>query len=230
MIAPVQGRSTRHSRSRQSNHLSLSVLPLLHVACVIFVQTAVAEPAGAHDLERTQVSLTFARDGSFVLDVTNDLNWLKLRLQPFARGRHDLAALAEVFVDRVVLFVDGHEVRPTSAELLAPMPHAAAVGAPTLAAYRLRGRMPAGARTLRWYYGLVIDPYPLVLHRADGRTISEVVYGDAWSRTLDIGGQFDDRVWMPAPVARQLPIAIMLGVFGMALGYRIVRRGAPQTN
>ena len=35
----------------------------------------------AHDLERTQVALTFARDGSFTLDVSNDPRWLKLRLE-----------------------------------------------------------------------------------------------------------------------------------------------------
>jgi hypothetical protein len=216
----VHGRSLRCSRNSESN-----ASRRLRFVLVTFVAAAGARSLHAHDLERTQVSLTFARDGSFVLDVANDVNWLKLRLEPFARGRHDLASLGDVFADRVVLFVDGHEVRPTSAELVAPVAHAVSASAPPLATYRLRGRMPAGARTLRWYYGLVIDPYPLALHRADGRTISEVVSGDAWSRTLDISGQFEDRSWIPAPVARQLPIVIMLGVFGMALGYRVTRGG-----
>ena len=45
-------------------------------------------------------------------------------------------------------------VRPSSVEFL----DQAADG---LAIYRLRGRVPADARTLRWFYGLVIDPYPL---------------------------------------------------------------------
>jgi len=188
-----------------------------------------AGQALGHDLERTRVSVAFRRDGSFVVDVTNDMNWLRLRLETFAPGRRDLAALAEVFRDRVVLFVDGHEVRPTSAEFIPPVPQGASPEAPVLATYRLRGRMPLDARTLRWYYGLVIDPYPLALHRADGRSISDVVYGDAWSRSLDISGQFEESHWIPAPIARQLPLAIMVGVFAMALGYRLVGRRTSTT-
>ena len=50
--------------------------------------------------------------------------------------------------------------------------------------------MPPDARTLRWFYGLVIDPYPLTIRRADGRIVVEEVQGDAWSRTIDLSGQF----------------------------------------
>jgi len=89
----------------------------------------VAGHAQAHDLERTQVLLTFARDGSFVLDVANDPNWLKLRLESFPGP----------FADRIVMWVDGREVRPASVEF---MPGAPAV-------HRMRGRMPREARTLR---------------------------------------------------------------------------------
>jgi hypothetical protein len=128
--------------------------------------------ASAHDLERTQVSLTFARDGTFVLDVRNDPSWLKLRLESF-KGP---------FADRVVMWVDGREIRPDSVEL---------VPGPDLATHRLRGRMPLDAKTLRWYYGLVADPYPLTVRRADGRIIVEEVGGDAWSRAIDIADQFD---------------------------------------
>jgi hypothetical protein len=178
------------------------VLRLLRFAFVVIVGTVATAPASAHDLERTNVTLTFARDGSFVLDVANDPDWLLLRLEPFADAaglktrtttiadvvpafrpaiERDarLASLGRVFVDRVVLFVDGHEVRPASAEYMA-----------SLATYRLRGRMPVHAQSLRWYYGLVIDPYPLTIRRADHRSITEWIAGDAWSRSLDVSGQF----------------------------------------
>ena len=59
-----------------------------------------------------------------------------------------------------------------------------------LAAYTLRGRMPEGARTLRWYYGLVVDPYPLTVTLADGSETTEWVQGDAWSTSLALGGPF----------------------------------------
>jgi hypothetical protein len=138
------------------------------IALTLLLTTAL----DAHDFERTQVTITFARDGWFVLDVTNDTAWLEHRLIPFGGD----------FVDRVVLFVDGREVRPTLAEV---------VPGPVVSTYRLRGRMPLDARTLRWYYGLVIDPYPLTIRRADGRVQVEEIAGDAWSGAIDVSGQFD---------------------------------------
>jgi hypothetical protein len=151
-------------------------LRFLFVASAAFVVALVAE-SHAHDLERTQVTIVFARDGSFVADVVNDRAWLALRLADFRGG----------FADRVVLWVDGHEVRPSSVEYIADGGNDADR---PLARYRLRGRMPTDARTLRWYYGMVIDPYPLTIRRADGRILVEEIAGDAWSRTLDVSGQF----------------------------------------
>jgi hypothetical protein len=140
------------------------------VAWLVAVAIAIAIPAAAHDLEKTQVSITFARDGSFVADVANDPDWLKLRLE----------SIPGPFADRVVFWVDGHEIRPESVELISGTP----------AVNRLRGRMPIDAHTLRWFYGLVIDPYPLTIRRADGRLVVEEVEGNAWSRTIDLSGQF----------------------------------------
>jgi hypothetical protein len=143
-------------------------------AWLVGVLIAMAIPAAGHDLEKTQVSITFARDGSFVADVANDSSWLKLRRE----------SIPGPFADRVVLWVDGHEIRPESVEFIAG----------PFAVNRLRGRVPTNARTLRWFYGLVIDPYPLTIRRADGRLIVEEVGGDAWSRTIDLSGQFREPV------------------------------------
>ena len=147
----------------------------------------------AHDLERTQVSIVFARDGTFVLDVANDPSWLKLRLESFPGS----------FADRVVLWVDGREIRPTSVEFLPP-PAGSDPDRVALATYRLRGRMPDDAHTLRWYYGLVIDPYPLTIRRADGRLVVEEIGGDAWSRTIDLSGQFQ------APLLNENVVVMLL--------------------
>ncbi|MGH9176145.1 MAG: hypothetical protein ACRD1H_17390, partial [Vicinamibacterales bacterium] len=43
--------------------------------------------ATGHDLERTQVTLTFDDRGSFELDIANDPAWLLLRLESFAGGQ-----------------------------------------------------------------------------------------------------------------------------------------------
>src|SRR5262252_8542325 len=151
---------------------------LARCLCILaFVHFCISPASFAHDLERTRVALTFSRDGGFVLDVSNDPAWLKLRLESFPGP----------FADRVVLFVDGHEVRPTSTEFIpaaATPPVATSTpssGEAPLATYRLRGRLPLDARTLRWYYGLVGDPYPLVVRHADGKVYVEEIPGDDWS-------------------------------------------------
>jgi hypothetical protein len=138
--------------------------------CTSFALLVAGASVSAHDLEKTQVSITFARDGSFVADVANDPSWLTLRLE----------SIPGPFADRVVFWVDGREIRPDSVEFLPG----------TSAIHRMRGHLPMDARTLRWFYGLVIDPYPLTIRRADGRVVVEEVQGDAWSRTIDLSGQF----------------------------------------
>jgi hypothetical protein len=177
----------------------------------------VAATAWAHDPERTQVLLTFARDGSFVLDVSNDPNWLRTRMERFERGGPERTAphrSGQIFIDRVVLWVDGREIQPSSAELIL------ARSEDGLATYRLRGRMPHDVRTLRWYYGLVIDPYPLTIRRADGKTITETIQGDAWSGSIDLSGQFVPP--LRATIERQLPIAVLLALFTAGLSIRLM--------
>ena len=173
---------------------------------------ALGAAASAHDLERTQVSIVFARDGSFVADVANDPGWLALRLESVP-GR---------FADRVVLWVDGHEIRPSSVEYLPPSARPERVEG--LATYRLRGRMPADAHTLRWYYGLVIDPYPLTIRRADGRVLVEEIGGDAWSRTIDLSGPFH------APLLNEEVVGILLaGLLTVPVFMRFLSRHRANT-
>ena len=207
MIAPVTRRSTQNPRTSPRESVALSVQRFLRLTFVIVIASETV--ASAHDLERTRVSIVFARDGSFVADVVNDPRWLALRQE----------SIPGPFADRVVLWVDGHEIHPSSVEFIPFDSHALAQGrAERLATYRLRGRMPADAHTLRWYYGLVIDPYPLTIRRADGRLLVEEVGGDAWSRTIDLSGQFhtplvNQRI-IGAVIAALLlvPVAIRLGL------------------
>jgi hypothetical protein len=168
MIPPVSRRSTQNTPTSLGSGIALRVRRFLRSTSVVWLMSGAM--ASAHDLEKTQVSITFARDGSFVADVANDPSWLALRTE----------SIPGPFADRVVLWVDGREIRPASVEFIGGTP----------AINRLRGRVPMNAQTLRWFYGLVIDPYPLTIRRADGRIIVEEVQGDAWSRSLDLSGQF----------------------------------------
>jgi hypothetical protein len=162
----------------------------------------------AHDLERTRVHLTFAPDGSFVLDIANDPQWLLLRLEPFLEDYPDiparaasrqlsaaarderLAVLAPVMRDRIVVFVDGREIRPATVVYAPPATATEPDGTPSPGHYRMQGRVPPDARLLRWFYGIVADPYPLVISRADGEGYTEWIGGTVWSRPIDLTGQF----------------------------------------
>ena len=186
------------------------------VALTLVVFAAFGAPVCAHDLERTRVTLTFAENGAFVLDVAHDPNWLILRLESFAGGRvfarrtdaardARLRELAPVLIDRVVLWVDGREVHPESAEYLS-----------SESTFRLRGRMPLDARTLRWLYGAVGDPYPLIVRRADGRTLTELIDGSNWSGTLDLSGQFK-----PTRFAGVDHIVLLVAFFALTIGLRM---------
>ena len=175
---------TQRPQHTQSRDFSLRNLRTLRSICCASLIVYGAARISAHDLEKTQVSIVFARDGSFVADVANDPAWLTLRMQ----------SIPGPFADRVVFWVDGKEIRPDSVELLP--------GPPTT--NRLRGRVPLDARTLRWYYGLVVDPYPLTIRRADGRMVVEEVQGNAWSGTIDLAGQFR------APLVNQKTVGLAI--------------------
>jgi hypothetical protein len=174
----------------------------------------VAQAAVAHEAERTKVTLTLAADGHFDLVVANDPMWLLLRLETFAGGvvpanltpeQRDarLAQLTGVFADRIVLFVDAHEVRATTVEYREP---GAGSGEPgtgsrepgsgsrepenALASFHLTGSMPRDATRLRWLYGLVGDKYPLEIKKPDGTSTIEWIDGTNWSDVIDLSRAF----------------------------------------
>ena len=153
--------------------------------------------AAAHEAERTRVTLALQADGRFVLEVANDPLWLLLRLETFAGGRVPanlspadrdarLAQLTGVFADRLVLFVDAHEVRAGEVSYHPPprQPEDA------LATFRLTGSMPRDATRLRWLYGLVADPYPLEVRQPDGSSTVEWITGTNWSGVIDLSKSF----------------------------------------
>jgi len=153
----------------------------------------------AHEAEKTRVILSLSADGSFVLDIANDPMWLLLRLETFAGGRAPanmsaadrdarLAQLTSVFADRIVLFVDEHEVRPTVVEYRKPS--GPSDPSEALASFHLTGTMPRDATRLRWLYGLVGDRYPLEIRQPDGSSAIEWIEGTNWSEVIDLSRSF----------------------------------------
>jgi hypothetical protein len=184
----------------------------------VLLALLVASSAVAHEAERTRVTLTLSADGSFVLDVANDPMWLLLRLETFAGGTVPpnlsaadrdarLAQLTSVFADRIVLFVDAHEVRAGSVEYISPGGQGSGIrdqgsgignrgsgigdqGAGALARFHLTGTMPRDATRLRWLYGLVGDRYPLEIRQPDGSSTIEWIDGTNWSDVIDLSRSF----------------------------------------
>lgn len=159
----------------------------------------------AHEGERTRVILHLRSNGQFVLDVANDPAWLLLRLETFAGGQVPanispadrdarLAQLTSVFADRIVLFVDAHEVRATAVEYIPPPIREPGADSREpenpLAIFRLTGVMPRDATRLRWLYGLVADPYPLDIRQPDGSSTVEWITGTNWSDVIDLSKSF----------------------------------------
>ena len=174
------------------------------LALSLLLATSAREPI-AHEAERTRVTLTLQSDGKFILDIANDPAWLLLRLETFAGGsvppnitseQRDarLADLTEVFADRIVLFVDTHEVRADTVEYLPPQRREPGSGdrdpENPLASFRLMGTMPRDATRLRWLYGLVADPYPLEIRQPDGSSTMEWIEGTNWSEVIDLSTSF----------------------------------------
>jgi HupE / UreJ protein len=186
----------RANRVRAMNRSGRSVLALS------LLLAALAREPIAHEAERTKVTLTLGADGRFTLDVANDPSWLLLRLETFAGGSvppnltaaerdRRLAELTGVFADRIVLFVDAHEVRASTIEYIPPsVPSAALDSSAPSAAFRLTGTMPRDATRLRWLYGLVADPYPLEVRQPDGSSTVEWIHGTNWSDVIDLSRSF----------------------------------------
>jgi len=159
----------------------------------------IATPASAHEAERTRITLILAANGSFVLDIANDPMWLLLRLETFAGGsvpanmtpaQRDarLAQLTGIFADRIVLFVDAHEVRASEVEYRKPSERSEPSAA--LASFHLTGTMPRDATRLRFLYGLVGDRYPLEIRQPDGSSAIEWIEGTNWSEVIDLSRSF----------------------------------------
>jgi hydrogenase/urease accessory protein HupE len=160
--------------------------------------------SASHEAERTRVTLTLSSDGSFVLDVANDPMWLLLRLETFAGGNAPanmspadrdarLAQLTGIFADRIVLFVDAHEVRASSVTYVPPVRDPGSrIGdqGDAVARFHLTGTMPRDATRLRWLYGLVGDRYPLEIRQPDGSSAIEWIEGTNWSGVIDLSRSF----------------------------------------
>lgn len=146
---------------------------LVATAAVVVACATPASLAG-HELELTEVHVTFSHDNRFQIDVMNDPGWLLMRVEPFsgqslsgrleptARDRR-LVDMEATFSEWVHVYFDGERI-DASATYLPPSEAgpSAADGTP-LGVMRLAGRVPDGATTFSFAYGLIMDAYPLLI-------------------------------------------------------------------
>jgi hypothetical protein len=195
--------STPSTRNRPNVVRTVARSGLAPIAVLIILASAQSTLV-AHEAERTRITLVLQSNGTFTLEVANDPNWLLLRLETFAGGSVPanlsaadrdarLAQLTPVFADRIVLFVDAHEVRASAVAYIPPGREPGAGSRDPenpLAIFRLTGTMPRDATRLRWLYGLVADPYPLEIRQPDGSSTVEWITGTNWSDIIDLSKSF----------------------------------------
>ena len=154
--------------------------------------------ARAHELELTEVHVTFSSDGTFRIEVMNDPGWLLMRVEPFSgldlSGRLDppardrrLVEMEPTFAEWVHLYFDG-ERAATSATYLPPTEDGStAPDGTALGVMRLDGRVPPGAETFSFAYGLIMDPYSLLIRDRSDEVITYWNVGEYETEPMLLG-------------------------------------------
>ncbi len=168
--------------------------------------------------------VAFESDGTFRIEVMNDPGWLLMRVEPFSglelSGRLDppardrrLAEMEPTFAEWVHLYFDG-ERAPTAATYLPPAEDGpVAPDGTRLGVMRLDGRVPPEAETFSFAYGLIMDPYPLLIRDRGDEVITYWNVGEYRTEPMRLGE-------LTPPTRRQV-----MGTY-LALGFtHIVPKG-----
>ncbi|MEE2635973.1 MAG: HupE/UreJ family protein [Acidobacteriota bacterium] len=147
---------------------------LARTAILAMAWLMASQATRAHELELTEVHVSFSNDGRFTIDVMNDPGWLLMRVEPFSglglSGRLDppardrrLTEMEATFAEWVHLYFDGTRADVKVAYRSPSAEGPAAADGTSLGVMRLVGQVPEGASTFSFAYGLIMDPYPLLI-------------------------------------------------------------------
>jgi HupE / UreJ protein len=150
---------------------------LITIAMTIGAVFAFGDRLAAHELGLTHVTVTFAPDRTYAVDITVDPESLLAKLElvagrtpsgqvPIAELPSRIQALEPVLLARTRILFDNTRQDPTFAYQPGNAPDATS-GAPT-AILHFTGPVPSGARELRINYGLVLGAYALTVHGHTG--------------------------------------------------------------
>jgi hypothetical protein len=132
----------------------------------------------AHEAGTTQVTVRLQAGRSYSIHIVTDATALAEKLEAMAgqppgpeKGPADLqavlAASDDIFRRRLKVMFDGSDVRPAIEYAVSPQAGAAS---PPLAAVRLTGQIPPGARDFTWTYSWTFTPYVLVVRNDQSDT------------------------------------------------------------
>ena len=181
---------TRASRHADARAIERGLFSAVFVPCVVLL---FAITAGAHEIGKTQVQASLL-GRSYHIEVVVDPDALLPSLEAYGqrpisrelpRDQRDrrIAALAEVFLERVSVSFDG---RPAAAafEYLPSSAFNDFAQAPSRV--RLRGAVPDGAADFTFTYGLALGTYALNVRIGDGPVQTQWVVGGAPSAPVSL--------------------------------------------
>ena len=181
---------TRASRHADARAIERGLFSAVFVPCVVLL---FAITAGAHEIGKTQVQASLL-GRSYHIEVVVDPDALLPSLEAYGqrpisrelpRDERDrrIAALADVFLERVTVSFDG---RPAAAafEYLPSSAFNDFAQAPSRV--RLRGVVPDGAADFTFTYGLALGTYALNVRIGDGPVQTQWVVGGAPSAPVSL--------------------------------------------
>ena len=181
---------TRASRHADARAIERGLFSAVFVPCVVLL---FAITAGAHEIGKTQVQASLL-GRSYHIEVVVDPDALLPSLEAYGqrpisrelpRDERDrrIAALADVFLERVTVSFDG---RPAAAafEYLPSSAFNDFAQAPSRV--RLRGVVPDGAADFTFTYGLALGTYALNVRIGDGTVQTQWVVGGAPSAPVSL--------------------------------------------
>ena len=155
--------------------------------------TCLARPLHAHEIGTTRVSVVFAEDGTYQIEIVTDAAALVEKLEASSgssspaetqadRLQNLLRSFDETFRKRVNIAFDGVEVRPTATYFVTTaVDNSSAAGA----TIRLSGVTPRDAKHFTWTYSWTFASYALTVRRAPNESaVTEWLEGNQRSAPL----------------------------------------------
>jgi hydrogenase/urease accessory protein HupE len=181
---------------------------LRRVAAAAVVTCFCAVPLRAHEIGTTRVSVAFADDGTYQIEIVTNAAALVEKLEASSgssspaethadRLQNLLRSFDETFRTRVNVAFDGVEVQPTAAYFVTT-----AIDNPsaTSATIRLSGQTPSDAKHFTWTYSWTFASYALTVRRASSEsTVTEWLEGNQMSAPIALS--------VPSPPTDRLGIA-----------------------